>query len=351
MEISTEMKEMLDLMLRPAFYVADGIIRHINPSAAALMLCEGQPISAVICTGGEEYDNFTQGCLHLDIRIAGKPMAATVIRRDGGDIFLPESPVSPAQFQILSLAAAQLREPLAGLMAITDQILPDTDPKQAALANRRLHQLLRMIGNMSDVQRLSDPDSCRMEYTDICAFLEELLEKAQSLLSRSGVRICSQIPRDSIYTLMDREQMERAIYNLLSNAAKYSNADTSIQVELSRHGQRLYLSVQSNSAYQNPIPVGNYYSRYLREPLLEDPAQGLGLGIVLIRAAASNHGGAVLIDQPEGQGTRITMSLAIRQGKSNVVRSPVLMIDYTGERDHALIELADVLPPELYTVE
>ena len=36
MELATEKKNMLDLMLRPAFFVADGIIRHINPSAAPL---------------------------------------------------------------------------------------------------------------------------------------------------------------------------------------------------------------------------------------------------------------------------------------------------------------------------
>ena len=60
------------------------------------------------------------------------------------------------------------------------------------------------------------------------------------------------------------------------------------------------------------------------------------------------HGGTVLIDHPEGAGTRITMTLAIRQAPPGNLRSPRLRIDYAGERDHGLVELADVLPASLY---
>ena len=70
--------------------------------------------------------------------------------------------------------------------------------------------------------------------------------------------------------------------------------------------------------------------------------------MVLIRTAAAHHGGAVLIDQPEGVGTRITMTMAIRQSKQATLRSNVLRVDYAGERDHGLIELSECLPTELY---
>ena len=68
----------------------------------------------------------------------------------------------------------------------------------------------------------------------------------------------------------------------------------------------------------------------------------------VIRTAAAHHGGAVLIDQPEGVGTRITMTMSIRQSKQATLRSNVLRVDYAGERDHGLIELSECLPTELY---
>lgn len=346
--MSTAIKEMLDLMLRPAFWVENGIIRHINSPAALLLLSEGQPIEPMILSGKEEYDQFTDGCLHLEVLINGQSLVATVLHHDGGKLFLLEAPITASQFQVLSLAAMQLREPLAGLMAISEHILPETDPQYAALANQRLHQLLRVIGNMSDVQRFYNPAACHMEYTEICNFLEELLEKADTLLSNIDIRIERQIPHESIYTQLDREQLERAVYNLLSNAAKHSGSGCTIYVKLTRREQRLYLSVQSNHPCHSPIPIANYYTRFLREPAVEDPTQGIGLGMVLIRAAASNHGGAVLIDQPDNQGIRITLSLSIRNAKNDMVRSPILWVDYASERDHGLLELSDILPAQLY---
>ena len=78
---------------------------------------------------------------------------------------------------------------------------------------------------------------------------------------------------------------------------------------------------------------------------------GIGLGMVLIRSVASVHGGTVLIDQPTGEGTRITMTLQIRQATDSALRSPIMKIDYAGERDHGLIELSESLPAGLYKKE
>ena len=93
---------------------------------------------------------------------------------------------------------------------------------------------------------------------------------------------------------------------------------------------------------------GSIHRRYLRQPTIEDGRYGLGLGMVLIRSAAACHKGTVLIDQPEDTGTRITMTLAIRRNSDPTLRSPILRVDYAGERDHALLELADALPTSLY---
>ena len=170
-----------------------------------------------------------------------------------------------------------------------------------------------------------------------------------TLLENIHIRVCAQLPQVCIYTLLDREQIERALYNLLSNAAKHCPAEGTVQVQLRQNGQRLYLSVGGQSIA--PAPAGDLYHTFLREPSLEDPSQGLGLGLVLVRCAAANHGGAVMIDRPDSGQIRVTMTMAIQHRTDDVVRSPILHMDYTGERDHGLFELADVLPAELYRMD
>ena len=118
--------------------------------------------------------------------------------------------------------------------------------------------------------------------------------------------------------------------------------------KLTRNGRMLRLSVTDSGSGIAQSVRSSVFSRYLRQPALEDSRYGIGLGMVLIRTAAAHHGGAVLIDQPEGVGTRITMTMSIRQSKQATLRSNVLRVDYAGERDHGLIELSECLPTELY---
>ena len=72
--------------------------------------------------------------------------------------------------------------------------------------------------------------------------------------------------------------------------------------------------------------------------------------MTLVSSVACAHGGTVLLDHPEENQTRITMTIAITKDASGVVRSPVFRIgDYTGEQDNGLLELSEILPADLYT--
>lgn len=348
MEERKEHTDALDLMYQPAFSVENGLISHVNPAAAQFMLQPGMPIAVFITSGNEEYAQFSQGQLHLTLYLAGQTMGATVSSLDSRHIFLPDHSPASAQLQAYALAAQQLRMPLSGLFSAVDAISQKLDDPQlcalAAQANRRLMQLQRMIGNMSDAELYHHPETHHMEYTQVDRFLAELLEKAGYLLESAGGRVCWEAPGEAVFTLVDREKLERAVLNMLSNAVKFSPKGEPILVQLRRQGTRIYCSVTNRGDGIQP----NAYSRYLRSPALEDPNLGIGLGMVLMRSVAAIHGGALLIDQPQSDQIRVTLSLAIRQSKQDLVRMPVLPMDYAGEQDHILLELSDVLPAECY---
>ena len=173
-------------------------------------------------------------------------------------------------------------------------------------------------------------------------------EKAAAQLEAVPRQLTYQLPKDAIYTLADPQELERALLNLLSNAAKFTSPQDRILCTLTRRGRMLYLSVQDTGAGIPEALRGSLFSRYQRQPAIEDGRLGLGLGMVLVRSAAAHHGGTVLVDSPNGIGTRVTMTLAIRQDIPKGFRSPILRVDYSGERDHGLIELSDVLPTECY---
>lgn len=336
---------MLELLLRPAFCVSDGRITKLNPAAAPYLLTEGTEIAPLLATGAEEYRNFHSGCLYLTLRMGSQTVGATVLATDGCHLFLLEPPSERGELRALSLAALELRGPLSAMSAAASQLSP-ADPEHLAQLNRRMYQVMRIVSNMSDAALYSEIGG-QMEHIEICSFLEELLERTAAQLHAADITLTYALPNAPIYTLADTEKLERAVYNLISNAARHTSPGGRIAVELARRG-RLYLSVTDDGDGIDNGVLGNVYTRYLRTPAVTDGPEGIGLGMVLVRAAATLHGGTVLIDHPAGVGTRVTMTLELRQKSSIQVRSPILRIDYAGERDHGLQELADVLPAWLY---
>lgn len=348
---------MLDLIVSPAFSAENGIITAANRGAAQYMIQPGTQVAQMIASGQAEYEAFNSGCLYLQLDLCGQCRGASVTRIDGRDIFVLEDETETDALQALALAARELRTPLSGLLTTVDRLFStlvtlenDTAQEQMAYINRSLFQMLRLVGNMSDAARYTADESRNMENADICDILQEVFDQAAVLGAQAGVAIRLQNLQQKIYCSVNREMLERAIYNLLSNALRFTPKGGSIQAVVTRHSDRLYLSIQDSGSGIPSDILGSIYSRHLRSPGIEDGKQGIGLGMVLVRAAAAAHGGTVLIQQKEGQGTKIILSFSLATPGGSALRSPVLKIDYAGERHHGLIELSDVLPADVYSV-
>ena len=347
MEETKGAPDLLDQMVQPGFYVEKFTIRRLNAAAEGLLLSPGMDIRPLIDAGLEEYQAFRGGCLYLRLRLSGKGVGASVTRQGGMDAFVLDTEESDSALRALSLAARELRDPLAAIMVSAEAL--HGDDTQLALLNRGVHQMLRLIGNMSDAGRALS--ASRQETMDIDALFSEVFEKAAVLAEAAGVQIRYQGLEKQVLCLADREQLERAVLNLISNALKFAPNGGKIDASLTKCGKMLHFSIRDSGPGFAQNLLGSVYSRYLRQPGIEEGRNGMGLGMVLVRSAAASHGGAVLIDQPEGGGARVTMTIAIRQNTSGILRSPALRVDYAGEQDHALVELADCLPADLYKKE
>lgn len=348
MEKNKELRDWLNLLIRPGFYVEEGRITQVNAAAQGLLLEPGMDIGPLITSGLESYQNFQTGCLYVQLTLSGMAFHGCVTKDQAADVFILDADAGDTALQALSLAARELRAPLSAVMHGVQAMREENNPQAAAL-NRGLYQLLRLVGNMSDAGRT--PGNARMETADLTAFFDELFEKTAVFAQAAGIRLEYQGLSKPLLCLADRELLERAVLNLLSNAFKFTPRGGTVRVTLFTGGTSLRLSVWDSGPGIAQEIQGNLFSRYLRQPGIEDSRFGLGLGMVLVRSAAAAHGGAVLIDQPEGWGTRVTITVALRREKAEVLRSPTMRIDYAGERDHALTELSDCLPVSLYKKE
>lgn len=355
MEKQTDILAMLELMTAPAFCVKDGRVHHRNAAAKQLLLEEGTPLDTLLGDQMTSYEAFTGGCLFLTAHLEGAALGVTINRVGQTDVFIVDQQAQ-AELRIMSLVAQHLRMPLADVISLTDRLLPQLEEgadaqrkKQIAQINRKLTQMHRIMLNMADAVRYNEDSWPQMVLQDATAVVDEILDRAQVLLENTAVKLDVQLPSESILCQIDPEKLERAIYNLLSNAVKASAPDSTVQLKLWQKNGWLYLSVQDSGSGIPANVMSNLFTRYQRNPGLEDIRSGLGLGMVLVRAAAAAHGGTVMVQQVAEGGTRITMSLPIKTKSELSFRSQLMMPDYAGDRDHGLLELSEVLPPELYS--
>ena len=212
---------------------------------------------------------------------------------------------------------------------------------------RALFQLMRLVSNMADAERYSGLESPTFENTELCSFFREIAEKANEALAENKISVRFECREKAIFSAIDRERIQRAVYNLLSNAAKFSAPESEVTLRLTRTKTMACISVEDQGSGIASHVQGSLFHRYMREPAIEDSRFGLGLGMTLVRSVASIHGGTVLLEQSEG--TRVAMTMAIRKEVPGTLRTPALRIgDYAGGRDLALLEFSETLPVAAY---
>lgn len=336
---------MLDRIPQPGFLVSRDLIIHVNQAASAMLLTEGQTFSDLLATGKEDYAAFEGGQLCLTLSIAEKPHNAVITDLQNCHLVLLDQESNMEEFRSMALVSMQMRAPLMQAISSAQQLAEHQDDPAAAKLNRSLMQMLRLVSNMADVSAYAS--SSRMETRDVDAFLLELFEKAQALTGEN-ISISFEGMKQPVFSLMDPEQLERAIWNLLSNCIKFMPDGGSITARLVRQGKTLRLTMEDSGSGIAENVRADLFQRYLRQPGIEDCRFGLGLGLAIVRSAAANHGGTVLVGSTKTGGTKIVLTMAIRQNEGNTLRSPLFRPDYTGGWDHGLVELSDCLGAEWY---
>lgn len=347
---TTEFESILSLLEKPAFLAKGDTISTTNKLAAAMGFLPGQEVYSYFLTGHEEYADLSEGTLSLSLMLGDNIVNASVLSYGESKLFILEREELEPELQAMSLVAMQMRKPMTTLAASAEAIsameISDAAKQQLAKLNQSIYQLLRMVGNMSDIARYRTGKIDHRSCQNAPKVIGEIFDKASALLSHAETEIHFQNLKENVYCLIDTEKLERGIYNILSNAVKASPKGSPIYATLTKQGKLLRLTVENTGTISEEA-MRNVYSRYSREPSFLDGNAGIGFGMALVQQAAKAHNGTVLLVKRENT-IRTTMTISLAVPTSSTVRSPILTVDYSGERDHARVELSDVLPSFLY---
>ena len=248
--------------------------------------------------------------------------------------------------------ATQLRAALSNLHLAAAQLAPaearETDPaldQKAALLDQSYYRLLRLVNSLSSAAWLADSAPLPLQDRDIVALVSGICEKAGDLAPLLGLELRFVCAMERHVCAVAETALEQAVYQLLSNALKFTPSGGTVTVELRVNNGLVLLSVADTGEGIPEERLPTLFDRYLHGGQPDAPSHGLGLGLPLCRRVAEGHGGTLMADSRVGEGARFTLSLPDKQVGGGVSDIP---FDYTGGFNRTLMNLADALPVKAF---
>lgn len=349
MELSNESLRILDCLDQPAFVADNTMIVHANGKAQQIGITATSSLTDIL---GESISHITPNNDRAVFTVQFQEIQYTVTASQIGNLklFIMAQSTELQQMQVLLRAAQQLRVPLASLTStvnyLKDQQSNNSNPETTKLVQRTTKHLLslqRVVRNMSDAPLFLNNRSEKKETTDVASYIQEICEKLSQHFENTAISITYTRPAEPIVCSIDRTLIERAIYNMVSNSLKAESRN--IQIELSKKGNVLHLIVSDDGCGISEADKSRILSKFNENPMWNMQHYGLGLGMMIVRAAAAAHKGTLLIGDVNPHGCKITMTLSIEKESLLLKQNAVLIrVDPLGGADQLLLELSDILP-------
>ncbi len=217
--------------------------------------------------------------------------------------------------QAIHWAAHEMRTPLTAIQGSSELMtrykMPDEKRGQL---NEMIHseskRLARIIQTFLDVERLAEGQmELKREPFSAADLVDICLRRVLPLAERKQITITVAEPVDSTIR-GDRELMEYAFYNLLTNAVKYSPVSTHIRVLGARKGKELRLAVADEGIGMTAKELKNIFQKFYRTKSAEKSGEvGTGIGLSIVEQIVTHHGGRMEVTSTPGKGSCFTMIL------------------------------------------
>lgn len=212
---------------------------------------------------------------------------------------------------------------------------------QAAIALRNSRRLLRLVNQLLDLQRL---DAGRMQAsfrpTDLVEFVNQIVEAFRLYCEKKGISVYSDLtPCQSVY--VDLEKFDKVLYNLLSNAMKFTPTNGSITVKLEPAGDHVRIQVIDTGIGIRKEQIPHLFERFRQaEGSVNRSYEGTGLGLALVKELVELHGGQISVESVYGSGT--TFTIWLQTGTAHLPGEQVLEVPTEVQASRAAVELADL---------
>ncbi|GAO44512.1 ATP-binding protein [Flavihumibacter petaseus] len=226
----------------------------------------------------------------------------------------------------------EFRTPLTLILSPLEALLRDTKPlppeisHQIATTHRNALRLLRLVNNLLDFSQIeSGKQKANVEPTDLVTFTRNLAGNFQSLFEKADVKLLVELDQLLPEVMVDRQMWERIVFNLISNAYKYT-LQGNVRVCLNRSGDNLVFTVADSGVGIPASEIPKLFDRFYRVQQSDGRSfEGTGIGLSMVKELVALHHGEVAVESEVGKGSSFRVTIPLRKAHSSTL--PVELSD------------------------
>jgi signal transduction histidine kinase len=285
----------------------------LNPTETRLPFLLG--VAPMAATGGE--DGYRTGRV---IVISGLLLTFAFILAAAYGLYRAttrERDLARQQADFVSAVSHEFRTPLTSMRHLTEMLVSRGVPNEErreyyyqllAGETERLHRMVESLLSFGHIEagayawRLEKVEPRELVYGIVAEFRNDPLNRGREALC--------EIEADLPPIQADREALSRAIWNLLENAAKYSETATPIRVFVRRAAESILVGVEDHGSGIPPGEQSAIFQKFVRGAAAKrDGVRGVGIGLALVKRIVEAHGGSVQLASEPGHGSTFTLVL------------------------------------------
>ncbi len=203
-----------------------------------------------------------------------------------------------------------ISEPVAQLSEADN--LSEQQKSLVRIADKNVRILKRLINQILDFRKYeNDRLALNLSEIDLGKAIEDWADSFHALSVKRGINLSLQKPESSESTVIavDSEKMERVVFNLISNAFKYSPDGSDITVSYQCTEKEFTISVADTGQGISERDLGNIFDRFYQVNKVHP--NGSGIGLSLSKAFVEMHGGKISVESTVNKGSVFTVTIPV----------------------------------------
>ncbi|MEG4970499.1 ATP-binding protein [Microcoleus sp. B6-A1] len=224
-----------------------------------------------------------------------------------------------AKDEFLSILSHELRTPLNAILGWSTMLRQknlseDKVARALETIERNAKSQAQLIEDILDVSRIiTGKLRLRVRPVNLVPVIESAIESVQLAAEAKSIRLQSVLDSEAGPLLGDADRLQQVVWNLLSNALKFTPKDGRVQISLQRVNSHVEITVSDTGTGISSDFLPFVFDRFSQHDSTTTRSYGgLGLGLAIVRQLVELHGGTVTVVSPGiGQGTTFTVKLPV----------------------------------------